>query len=360
VNGIFSRGRGFRNAAIAAIGFGLVCALLGAILPFPEIGNVAAQLRYFRKHRDKFDAVFIGSSLTHHDISPAIFDRVARERGHPMRSFNFGVDGMLLAESSFVLEQLLESRQPHLKWVFIEFDEIDSRPFAGAEGSRRDIYWRDWRRTSLLVEKVLTERDQNDSIELPGTFAQVSGQRRRELSRPRLLLFHLSLFARNITNFSRRIDLAWWGSHFWKSEKMPEDLGPDGDGYAPLAQEFPEARLLPYQYELKQARLRAGEEFVSSATERACRRMAAVVRKSGAIPVFVVMPVVSQTKLKFRPQTPIASVIAFNNVESYPQLYQTDARAEEIHLNPKGAEAFTKLVADEVSRLIGQKQLIER
>jgi hypothetical protein len=359
VNGASLRARRFRNAAIAAIGFILVCALLGAILPFPEIGNVAAELRYFRKHRDRFDTIFVGSSLTHRDISPAVFDRVTRERGHPTRSFNFGVDGMLLPESSFVLERLLELRPLHLKWVFIEFDEIDPRPFAGAQGSRRDIYWRDWTRTSLLLEKVLRDHGKPDTVEFRRPLSQVREQPKR-FSELRLLLFHLSLFAKNETNFSRRIDLIWWGSHFWKPDKMPEDLGPDGDGYAPLVQDFPAEKVLPYEYARAHARDNVGERFVSTAAERACRRMAAEVRKAGATPIFLVMPVLSQTKVKFRPEAPAPSVLAFNDMTSYPQLYGTEVRAEELHLNPKGAAALSTLVAEDLSRLIDQKQLVER
>jgi len=357
---VFSRRRGFRNVAIAVAGLGFGCALLGAVLPFPEIGNVAAQLRYFRKHRDNFDTVFIGSSLTHHDISPTIFDRITGRHGHSTRTFNFGVDGMLVAESSFVLERLLDARPPHLKQVFIEFDEIDPRPFAGAEGSRRDIYWRDWPRTSVLLEKVLSDHGERDTVEFSGTLAQLPGQVATSLPKSRLLFFHLSLFSKNVTNFSRRIDLAWWGSHFWKAEKMPADLGPDGDGYAPFPQEFPPARLLPYQYEMEKARTDTRERFVSPATERACRRMAGAVQKAGATPIFLIMPVIAQTKLRFRPESDIAPVLAFNDAQAYPQLYQTDARAEEIHLNPKGAEALTTLVAEELARLLDQKQLAGR
>lgn len=359
-DGAFSRARGFRNAGLAVLGFAVLCALLGAILPFPEIGVVAAQLRYFRAHRDDFDTLFIGSSLTHHNLSPASFDRIMAERGHPTRSFNFGVDGMLVAESSYVLERLLESKPSRLKWVVIEFDEINPRPFAGAEGSRRDIYWRDWRRTSLLVEKVLSDRGQNDSVEFSGTRAQVLKRKEEQLSTPRLLYFHLSLFGKNLVNFSRRTDLVWWGSHFWKPDKMPEDLGPNGDGYAPLAQQFPADRLPAYQFALEEARGNVGERVVSKPTQRACERMAREVRKCGATPVFLIMPVVSQTKLAFRPEAPVASVLAFNDARTYPQLYLPEVRAEEVHLNPKGAELMTTLLAEEMARLTDQKQLAGR
>jgi hypothetical protein len=127
-----------------------------------------------------------------------------------------------------------------------------------------------------------------------------------------------------------------------------------------LIQDFPAARLRPYEQALEQARAHAGEHVVSAATERACRRMAGEVRKSGATPIFLVMPVISQMKLKFRPESAVASVLTFNDAAAYPQFYRTDVRAEEIHLNPKGAEAFTTFLVEDMSRRIDQNQLAER
>src|SRR6476659_1816486 len=121
-----ARARRFLNAGLAVIGFILVCACLRAALPFPEVGNVASHLRFFKKHRNEFDTLFIGSSQIHHDISPAIFDGVMRDRGHPTRSFNLGINGMLVGESSYILEQALATKPAHLKWVFIELDELET------------------------------------------------------------------------------------------------------------------------------------------------------------------------------------------------------------------------------------------
>src|SRR3954467_11311158 len=90
----FSSGRGVLNAGIAVVAFTLSCACLNAILPFPEIGLVSRNLRFFQRHRDDFDTVFIGSSCIRHQISPAIFDRSMREAGLPTSTLNFGINAM--------------------------------------------------------------------------------------------------------------------------------------------------------------------------------------------------------------------------------------------------------------------------
>ena len=125
--------------------------------------------------------------------------------------------------SSYVLERLLTTHPKNLKWVFIELDELAIQPFAGAEGSRRDIYWRDAKRTSLLLGHLFEDRRNTHSASatsLPDIRAQQSHQHGfREL-----LFFHLELFGKTSRTFRRRSDLAWWGSYFWKPDKT-KDLG---------------------------------------------------------------------------------------------------------------------------------------
>ena len=349
------RGRRYLNAGLAALGFVVICALLQAALPFPEIGVVASHLRYFKKHGDEFDTLFVGSSLTHHQISPAIFDRVMAERGHPTRSFNFGVDGMLVAETSYVLERILATRPANLKWVILEFDELETRPFAGAEGSRRDVYWRDWKRTSLVLQKLF-EHDQTKSMAFEGEVAVMPEAGRHEMSLRKLLAFHLKLFGKNLANVSRRADLAWWGSHFWKPDKMPDDLGPNGDGWVPLNQDIPEERKPGYRARLDQEGRGRGDRFITRATERAYREMARGIRNAGATPILIGMPVLSQVRLGFRPDSGItASVLSFNDEQTYPGLYRPEMHAEEIHLNHRGSEEFSVLVAQQFAGLLDQK-----
>src|SRR6188474_2428492 len=106
----FSLGGGILNAGIAVLSFFLTCAGLNLILPFPEIGGVSRNLRFFQRHGNDFDTLFVGSSRIHHQISPAIFDRAMREAGFTTRSFNFGVNAMFPPEDSYFVERLLATK----------------------------------------------------------------------------------------------------------------------------------------------------------------------------------------------------------------------------------------------------------
>jgi hypothetical protein len=116
------------NSAIAVTGFLIACVGLRAVLPFPEIdGGASQKFRFFSAHKDEFDTLFIGSSRIYFQISPAIFDRVTRESGLPTHSFNFGIGSTYLLESAYLLEQILNLKPRNLRWLFIEYDEMQTK-----------------------------------------------------------------------------------------------------------------------------------------------------------------------------------------------------------------------------------------
>jgi hypothetical protein len=327
-----SRGRGILNGGIAALAFVLACAGLNALLPFPEIDVVSSNLRFFQQHRDDFDTLFIGSSRIRHQISPAIFDRTMRAAGLPTRTFNFGINGMVAPEDGYVLERLLGAKPRHLRWVFIELDELETKRIPEAEATRRSLYWRDRKRTSLVIRAILEAGGNWEARDL--------------------LLFHGMRFLKNFTNIGRKIDFSEWMSRLWKEEAPSEKLGRNGDGYVPLSREMPAAEAVVYETEIKNAVAKSGSRFVSASTEQFYQQVAEEVRKAGAIPVFLITPLAMQIKLGFRPESGIAgNVMSFNDARAYPQLYRQEMRIDGSHLNGVAAEEFTRLVAENFSRL---------
>jgi hypothetical protein len=319
------------NTGIAALAFVLACAGLNALLPFPEIYLVSSNLRFFQQHRDDFDTVFIGSSRFRHQISPGIFDRAMGETGLPTRTFNFGINGMLPPEDGYVLERLLGAGPSHLKWVFIELGELETRRVPETEGTSRSLYWHDRKRTSLVLRAIHDGRGYWEARDL--------------------LLFHGTLFVKNFTNVGRKIDFSAWMAR-WKEEALSTKLGPRGDGYVPLTREMPSAEAAAYETELKDAVDNSGSRFVSASTEQYYRQVAEEVRRAGAIPVFLMTPLTMQIKLGFRPESGIAgNVMSFNDARAYPQLYRKEMRIDGSHLNSVAAEEFTRLIAENFSRL---------
>ena len=347
----FSLSRAFLGAGIAVLAFVLVCAGLNAFLPFPEIDVVSPKLRYFRQHRDDFDTVFIGSSRIRHQISPAIFDETMRQAGLPTRTFNFGINAMVLPETSYVLERLLATKPRHLRWVFIELDELHTKRVPEMENTRRSVYWHDRKRTLLVLRAILDAGPEEDGLALLRRTTELILLGRGKSEARDLLFFHGELFAKNSTSIGSKTDLSRWISHLWKREALSQEVG-SGDGYVPLSNKMSAAQARVYETDLESAMTHGGSRFVSAPTEYAYRQLAEEVKKAGAIPIFLVTPLTMQVELGFRPESGIAgTIMSFNNARAYQQLYRNEMRIDSGHLNDVAAEEFTRLVAEEFSRL---------
>ena len=281
-----------------------------------------------------------------------------RESGHSTRTFNFGTNGMFPPESGFVLELLLKTKPRHLKWVFIELDELQTRRFPEAESTRRSLYWHDWKRTSLVFRHIFDAGHERSGLALLRKIGDLLVPGQRESEARGLLLFHGTLFVKNFMNIGRKIVLARWASHFWKKEALSTDLGYTGDGYVPQIKKMPVAEEILYESDLERAVAQIESRFVSASTERAYKQLADEVRKAGATPIFLVTPIMAQIKLGFRPQSGIAdTVMSFNNAMAYPQFYRKEMRADAGHLNSAASEEFTRLVAQNLSQLVHENRI---
>lgn len=343
------------NAGIGALAF--VLAGLDALLSAPEIDRVVPNLAFFREHRDDFDTLFIGSSHVHHQIAPAIFDETMRAAGHPTRALNLGQNGMVPPENFYVLDQVLKTQPRNLKWVFVELGELETKPFLGNERTARLLYWHDWKRTALVLRAILEAAPEDGAAALVRRSGEILAARPGMSERRDLLFFHSVLFAKNFANVGQRSDLARWVRGLWKEEMRSKDIGPNGDGYTPINKEMTEPEATSNEADLQST----GEtevRFVSGFTASAYRQLADDVRRSGAVPIFLVTPDVVQTRLGFRPESGVnATVVSFNNAKDYPELYRKEMRVDPDHLNAAGSEYFTRLLAENFSQRVHQNRI---
>jgi hypothetical protein len=350
--------RAFLNAALAALAFVLTCAILKTALPFPEVEIVSPKLRAFTRHKDDFDTVFVGSSHIYHQVSPTIFDSVMRNNGQATHSFNFGVDAMHLPESGYALERLLKTKPRNLKWVFIELDEMQVGRFHEQSGTLRALYWHDWKRTSLVLRKILAAGRFGKWIANPKRLRDLLFPRKGREQTHDLFFFHAELFAKNFANVGRKVDASRWFSHSKEKEPPAKELGPGGDGYFPAKNQMSAKDAMAYEVALERAMAEKKPKYVSSYTEEACRQCAEAIRKVGATPIFLVTPITQQSEFRFRgnPDIP-GEIISLNDAKTYPSLYRTTVRAEATHLNIIGAEEFTHVVAQNFARLLQENRI---
>jgi hypothetical protein len=336
------------NLGIGLGAFFLTCIGLRAVLPFPMIdGGVSQKLRFFAAHKDEFDTLFIGSSRVYFQISPAIFDRTMRESGNPTHSFNFGIGGMYLPESAYVLEQLLNTRPRNLKWIFIEYEELQTNWSPENQTSRRALYWADWKRTSLLLRK-LTHAG-TDAVWLPNV------KKLCEANTYKQVIFHTAQFEKNFTNVARapdilnflaRRDVDRWDANY---------LGAVGDGYVSRPGRMSASQAAAYESALDVAMRAKSTTVISGYTIEAYRQCAKKIRAIGATPIFLVPPSLKQLNVAYQGNAQLPGiVVAFNDPRAYPNLYASSARRDREHLTKSGAEEFTRIVALNFLQLVRQ------
>jgi hypothetical protein len=338
--------RALTNTAIGATAFLLSCIGLRAILPFPEIdGGVSQKFRFFAAHKDEFDTLFIGSSRVYFQISPAIFDRVTRESGMPTHSFNFGVGGMYLPETAYLLEQILNLKPRNLRWVFIEYDELQTKWSPENQSSRRALYWADWKRVSLLLRKLTDAGTDPPWLPDPAKFRDIILRQNDEKSTRSLLTFYVTQVERNYTNISRAADVL---DHFLSRDtkgRRASYLGAASDGYVTRPNQMSPSQPATYERALAAAMAQTGTRPLSPYAMEAYRQCAQEVRNIGAVPIFLITPSTTEINVAAETTELTGVVMAFNNPQAYPNLFRSSARRDGQHLTKAGAEEFTRIVA---------------
>ena len=338
--------RALTNIAIGATAFLLSCIGLRAILPFPEIdGGVSQKFRFFAAHKDEFDTLFIGSSRVYFQISPAIFDRVTRESGMPTHSFNFGIGGMYLPETAYLLEQILNLKPRNLRWVFIEYDELQTKWSPENQTSRRALYWADWKRVSLLLRKLTDGGTDPLWLPNPAKLRDIIQQQNDEKSTGSLLTFYAGQLEKNYTNFSRAADVFARFLGRDTKERRASYLGSANDGYVTRPNRMSPSQAAAYEHGLAAAMAEPGTHPLSAYAMEGYLQCAQEVRNIGAAPIFLITPSTTEINVATK-NTPTPGVLmAFNDPRTYPNLFRSDVRRDGQHLTKSGAEEFTRIVA---------------
>lgn len=325
--------------AIAGASFIATSALIHSLVPPLIPKGVAAKLEFFAQHKDEFDTLLVGTSSIYYSVSPEIFDQTTLESGIPTRTFNFGIDAMHPPENFYVLDQILRTQPHNLKWVFLETANVETK-LHKVLGTERAVYWHDWPCTVLTLRKALNPRGDAK------WYVKIS---RLWLAR-RDLAAHLTLFAQRFGNVGRATELL-----FPQNRKAEADLelGPRRDGYRLAGHVMSAEDAASFQKRLAEEIVQARPKPLDPCADEAYRRYAARFREIGAVPVFVVPPLIFQSPVSFRQSAP-GPLLSFNDATTYPMLFDTKVRIDDAHLTREGAEEFTRLLAREFVRRVRQ------
>jgi len=332
-----------RAVVISVVSFVMMVGLLHKGLDSPTIPAnlpiISPKYAYYQAHKDEYTALFFGSSRIYHQVDPLTFDAVAAKAGINVRSFNFGISGLKPLQNYVLMRDVLKDPPARLKWVFIE-DAIDrgSAPIDEVR-SARAIYWHSWENTKFAIAFVLTH---------PYTPL---------LKKIEYTLGHLIPFVYHQMNLGSAIAQYQPNLHISAEDRAIATQFLSRAGYRPIDFEMPKEQyflenVAAYQQEVEQlAERKRQEDYQDALTQHTLsylNKIVTTVEATDAQPIFIVAPttVYQETIHRAFYQGKIEHLLTFNDPNLFPELFEPVSRKDWDHLNPQGAEAFTKLLAE--------------
>jgi hypothetical protein len=252
---------------------------------------------------------------------------------------------MYLSETGYLLEQILNLKPRNLRWVFVEYDELQTEWSPENQTSRRALYWADWRRISLLLRKLTDAGTDPLWLPSPAKLRDIVLRQKDEKNTRSLLTFYAGQFEKNYTNVARAADLLQYFLGRDTKERRVRYLGAASDGYVTRPIRMSPTQVGEYERGLAAAMAQTDTHPLSLYAVEAYRQCAQEVRKIGATPIFLITPNTTQINVASESNGLTGVVMAFNNPRTCPSLYRSSVRRDEQHLTKSGAEEFTRIVA---------------
>jgi hypothetical protein len=306
-------------------------------VPLGEVPGPGFKYRYFAQRKDSYDLIFIGSSRVFHHFIPEQFDRkLAEDAGQSIKSFNFGYDAMWPPESYYMLREALRLHPQRLRWVLIDLMQIQPKIDLENATTLRMAYWHDLEHTMLalraLPEEPTSNRAKFDMA--TGHIAHLVGQ---WVDRGR----SSDWLARRLRPPDRKKPSIKKWEPFEGYETGHGDVI-DGEELRRYNESMSD-----YRRTKPPNTARAG--FLETAT-----KIASMVRASGAEPIFVLAPTIDQRENVVALLKNV-TVFSFADPVAYPALYDPQNHYDSWHLNHRGAEIFTNLLAERFAKHLAEE-----
>ena len=312
----------------------------------------SAKLAYFKQHAHEYDAVFFGSSRVFRGFDTQAFARKLRAHGHELCVFNFGIGAMRPHELTALTHRVLAHRPARMKFVFVEL--------------------MDWTPTILAD---LRTHDRTRNWHTPAeTFSALATVWRSETTwaeRWSKCTTHVSWMLAKYTN-------AGEGMRFmetWTHANMDHDrylaacrshhgfvaLDWETDPrYAARRNRFVTENFRVFRRQIK--RIPNENDETGSLEEFAVRaqtRQQQLLRRLGVEPIYVIPNLRWGTPdmQRLHQDGHLAHLFAFNSTRKFPQLYAEELYFDRGHLNRRGAEIFSELLADRFATWLDQDPL---
>jgi hypothetical protein len=335
-------------AAFLGVGFAL-SAFTQAASPPPEIPVLSPKLAHLLERAGDYDLVLLGDSRTFRGIDPTRLDVELERRGCPARSFNAGVSALHPIELIDFLERLAEGGAKPLPHLLIQ----DVQPVDASMTnlrSRRQMYFARVGNLPLAFRSIRASNlspfgkfESGAKVSIATLYSHLGTGQLGHLLNPGIsgrepdsgALFEQRGFVSLETEAARSAGPS--------AERRVAFLADQAGAEARLDElrsiDFSEPAPLPHGYEallleiLGHAR-RAGDHVALYFMPRA--REPLVARQARRL---------EQSWPTSHPEFP---VLNFHDPERFPELYASDSWWDTGHLNQRGAELFSRSIAEPI------------
>ena len=332
----------------AFLAFALVCTAVSRFFP-QKVSGVSLKEERFREQRKRIDILFVGSSRVFHGISPRVFDRTLHASGRPWHSFNAGVDAMNPAEAFALVRRLLALHPPRLKYIFFEFqsDPGAGTPIRDDLVGERDVYWRDWDSVLAGLRKFAT-----------GVSSPLASSLGDKFSLDRLIYFgpllssDLRLWVRNVTHLGSGFSIVERAFGGGPAKAKELDMPRQWDGYFPMSEPMTGKILSEYRKSFQDLQDHPVKRRPDLIMRGQLGRFARLMAAKNIRVVFLLPPSVIGNPGDEINAPPGSLVLAYDNLDHYPQFYTEENRLDRWHLNARGADLFSQKLAEDFIRAL--------
>jgi hypothetical protein len=319
-----------RGAVYFLGGFAPVATLLYTLVARDAEGAFDATLR----SAPACNVLFVGPSYVRDGVFPHVFDREAKKLGSHLRACKYALSSLKGYEVRHDLDVLLREPWPRLELVVIDI----------TLGSGVSFEQDNWFKARVVEWHTLGS--------LPWLYGYYREQGLRGLALARTLAPHYAHLALNYLGVGRGVSLLERANLLDHRRSNARHVRRDYEVRTLSVRATRRVRGPDYPGQVQallDAKLAAQANHDESSDAWA-RELEHVVRDHGYEVAFLIAPVLT---LKQPPQATRAgarplSILDFDDPHAYPELYESDRRGYTSHLNERGADDYSRLLAREI------------
>jgi len=313
-------------------------------------GNVwySSKIRYLEQQPARFNTVFFGTSRIYRQVNPTVFDSIVNLNSEEnIQTFNLGAPATFCPQTYYLYERFLESElSNNVKHVFIELMEIDQISSALMH-QERATYWQNISDVWFVIKAITVDKTLKFT------------------TKGLIYIHYLISYLENLFNIGQFPDLLLNNEYY-----SDYYVGPGKNGFTSLEFDLESnqmqqviddllVRKSDLNKDVSQLEVRAEKtiELFNSESESNpvhLKRIMELIHKSnerGIRLVFIISPRwIDESIIPLYNSIPEKNKMEFCNAANYPELYLMANSFDSGHLNTRGSNLYTELIAREFLR----------